>query len=141
MTRRTLGLALLNLAGVLVIAGSMYDLLVPSVPRNHLAYLGDSDIGERANIGAGTIVCNYDGFQKHRTVIGEGAFIGSDSQIVAPVTVGKGAYVGTGTTVTEDVPDEALAIGRVRQTNKEGYARKLKDRLAEAAREAKGAKK
>jgi bifunctional UDP-N-acetylglucosamine pyrophosphorylase/glucosamine-1-phosphate N-acetyltransferase len=108
---------------------------------NHLAYLGDSDIGERANVGAGTIVCNYDGFQKHRTVIGEGAFIGSDSQIVAPVTIGKGAYVGTGTTVTDDVPDDALAIGRARQTNKEGYARKLKDRLAEAARAAKGAKK
>ncbi|HEX6764977.1 MAG TPA: bifunctional UDP-N-acetylglucosamine diphosphorylase/glucosamine-1-phosphate N-acetyltransferase GlmU, partial [Polyangiaceae bacterium] len=70
---------------------------------NHLAYLGDGDIGERANVGAGTIFCNYDGYQKHRTVIGEGAFIGSDSQIVAPVSVGKGAYVGTGTTVTEDV--------------------------------------
>jgi bifunctional UDP-N-acetylglucosamine pyrophosphorylase/glucosamine-1-phosphate N-acetyltransferase len=108
---------------------------------NHLSYLGDGDIGERANVGAGTIFCNYDGFQKHRTIIGEGAFIGSDSQIVAPVTVGKGAYVGTGTTVTENVPDEALAIGRARQTNKEGYARKLKDRLAEAARAAKGAKK
>jgi bifunctional UDP-N-acetylglucosamine pyrophosphorylase/glucosamine-1-phosphate N-acetyltransferase len=108
---------------------------------NHLAYLGDGDIGERANVGAGTIFCNYDGYQKHRTVIGDGAFIGSDSQIVAPVTIGKGAYVGTGTTVTEDVPDEALAIGRVRQTTKEGYARKLKDRLAEAARAAKGQKK
>lgn len=108
---------------------------------NHLAYLGDADIGERANVGAGTIFCNYDGFQKHRTVIGEDAFIGSDSQLVAPVTIGRGAFVGTGTTVTEDVPDEALAIGRARQTNKEGYARKLKDRLAEAARAAKGAKR
>ncbi|HVR19458.1 MAG TPA: bifunctional UDP-N-acetylglucosamine diphosphorylase/glucosamine-1-phosphate N-acetyltransferase GlmU, partial [Polyangiaceae bacterium] len=74
---------------------------------NHLAYLGDGDIGERANIGAGTIFCNYDGYQKHQTIIGEGAFVGSDSQLVAPVTIGKGAYVGTGTTVTEDVPDEA----------------------------------
>jgi bifunctional UDP-N-acetylglucosamine pyrophosphorylase/glucosamine-1-phosphate N-acetyltransferase len=97
---------------------------------NHLAYLGDGDIGERANIGAGTIFCNYDGFKKHRTVIGEGAFIGSDSQLVAPVTVGKGAYVGTGTTVTEDVPDNALAIGRVRQENKPEYAARLKERLA-----------
>jgi bifunctional UDP-N-acetylglucosamine pyrophosphorylase/glucosamine-1-phosphate N-acetyltransferase len=108
---------------------------------NHLAYLGDGDIGERANIGAGTIFCNYDGFQKHQTIIGEGAFIGSDSQIVAPVTVGKGAYVGTGTTVTENVPDDALAIGRARQTNKEGYATKLKTKLAEAARAKKAAKK
>jgi bifunctional UDP-N-acetylglucosamine pyrophosphorylase / glucosamine-1-phosphate N-acetyltransferase len=108
---------------------------------NHLAYLGDGDIGERANIGAGTIFCNYDGYQKHKTTIGEGAFVGSDSQLVAPVTVGKGAYVGTGTTVTEDVPDEALAIGRARQTNKPGYATELKSRLAEAARAAKGGKK
>jgi bifunctional UDP-N-acetylglucosamine pyrophosphorylase/glucosamine-1-phosphate N-acetyltransferase len=108
---------------------------------NHLAYLGDGDIGERANIGAGTIFCNYDGYQKHTTTIGEGAFVGSDSQLVAPVTVGKGAYVGTGTTVTEDVPDEALAIGRARQTNKPGYAAALKARLAEAARAAKGGKK
>ena len=108
---------------------------------NHLAYLGDGDIGERANIGAGTIFCNYDGYQKHQTIIGEGAFIGSDSQLVAPVTIGKGAYVGTGTTVTEDVPDEALAIGRARQTNKPGYAATLKARLAEAAREAKARKK
>ena len=69
---------------------------------NHLAYLGDGDIGEGANVGAGTIFCNYDGFRKHRTEIGPGAFIGSDSQIVAPVRVGAGAYVGTGTTVTRD---------------------------------------
>ncbi|HEX6767589.1 MAG TPA: bifunctional UDP-N-acetylglucosamine diphosphorylase/glucosamine-1-phosphate N-acetyltransferase GlmU [Polyangiaceae bacterium] len=108
---------------------------------NHLAYLGDGEVGERANVGAGTIFCNYDGYQKHRTVIGEGAFIGSDSQLVAPVTIGKGAYVGTGTTVTEDVPDEALAIGRARQTNKEGYATKLKARLSEAARAKKAEKK
>jgi bifunctional UDP-N-acetylglucosamine pyrophosphorylase/glucosamine-1-phosphate N-acetyltransferase len=107
---------------------------------NHLAYLGDADIGERANIGAGTIVCNYDGFSKHRTVIGEGAFIGSDSQIVAPVTVGKGAYVATGTTVTKDVPDDALAIGRVKQENKEGYAPGLRARL-KAARDASDARK
>jgi bifunctional UDP-N-acetylglucosamine pyrophosphorylase/glucosamine-1-phosphate N-acetyltransferase len=96
---------------------------------NHLAYLGDGDIGERANVGAGTIFCNYDGFNKHKTIIGADAFIGSDSQLVAPVTVGNGAYVATGTTVTTDVPDDALAIGRIKQTNKEGYAPKLKARF------------
>jgi bifunctional UDP-N-acetylglucosamine pyrophosphorylase/glucosamine-1-phosphate N-acetyltransferase len=96
---------------------------------NHLAYLGDGDIGAGANIGAGTIFCNYDGFRKHRTEIGAGAFVGSDSQLVAPVRVGAGAYVATGTTVTRDVPDDALAIARVRQDNKEGYATRLKKRL------------
>ena len=96
---------------------------------NHLAYLGDGEIGEEANVGAGTIFCNYDGFQKHRTVIGPKAFIGSDSQLVAPVTVGAGAYVATGTTVTKDVPPDALAIARPRQENKEGYAAKLRAKL------------
>lgn len=96
---------------------------------NHLAYLGDGDIGEGANIGAGTIFCNYDGFKKHKTEIGEGAFIGSDSQIVAPVRIGKGAYVATGTTVTRDVPENALAISRTKQENKEGYASRLRARL------------
>jgi bifunctional UDP-N-acetylglucosamine pyrophosphorylase / glucosamine-1-phosphate N-acetyltransferase len=96
---------------------------------NHLAYLGDGDIGAGANIGAGTIFCNYDGFQKHKTTIGEGAFIGSDSQLVAPVTIGKNAYVGTGTTVTKDVPEDALAIGRAKQENKEGYGARLRGRL------------
>ena len=96
---------------------------------NHLAYLGDGVIGAGANVGAGTIFCNYDGFQKHTTTIGAGAFIGSDSQLVAPVTVGEGAYVATGTTVTRDVPGGALAIGRVRQDNKEGYAARLRSRL------------
>ena len=100
---------------------------------NHLAYLGDGDIGDKANIGAGTIFCNYDGFAKHRTVIGKGAFIGSDSQLVAPVTVGEGAYVATGTTVTRDVPAGALAIARPRQENKEGYAAGLRQKLSEAA--------
>jgi len=100
---------------------------------NHLAYLGDGDIGEKANVGAGTIFCNYDGFQKHKTVIREGAFIGSDSQLVAPVTVGARAYVATGTTVTRDVPDDGLAIARVRQENKDGYAARLRARLASAA--------
>jgi bifunctional UDP-N-acetylglucosamine pyrophosphorylase/glucosamine-1-phosphate N-acetyltransferase len=96
---------------------------------NHLAYLGDGEVGENVNVGAGTIFCNYDGFKKHVTTLEDGAFIGSDSQLVAPVRVGKGAYVATGTTVTKDVPAGALAISRVRQENKEGYADKLKARL------------
>jgi bifunctional UDP-N-acetylglucosamine pyrophosphorylase/glucosamine-1-phosphate N-acetyltransferase len=103
---------------------------------NHLSYLGDGVIGDGANIGAGTIFCNYDGVQKHTTTIEPGAFIGSDSQIVAPVRVGRDAYVATGTTVTRDVPPEALAIGRTRQENKEGYASKLRARLR-ALKEAK----
>jgi bifunctional UDP-N-acetylglucosamine pyrophosphorylase/glucosamine-1-phosphate N-acetyltransferase len=106
---------------------------------NHLAYLGDGVIGEAANVGAGTIFCNYDGFQKHTTVIEDGAFIGSDSQIVAPVTIGAGAYVATGTTVTQNVPANALAIARVRQDNKIDYASKLRARL-KAAKEAAGGK-
>jgi len=97
---------------------------------NHLAYLGDGDIGERANVGAGTIFCNYDGFNKHKTVIGADAFIGSDSQLVAPITIGRGAYVASGTTVVTDVPDDALALGRIKQENKLGYAPKLKARFA-----------
>jgi bifunctional UDP-N-acetylglucosamine pyrophosphorylase/glucosamine-1-phosphate N-acetyltransferase len=111
--------------------------LARGAKANHLAYLGDGEIGEHANVGAGTIFCNYDGFQKHKTVIGAGAFIGSDSQLVAPVTVGDGAYVATGTTVTMDVPDDGLAIARVRQSNKEGYASRLKARLKAAADKAK----
>jgi bifunctional UDP-N-acetylglucosamine pyrophosphorylase/glucosamine-1-phosphate N-acetyltransferase len=99
---------------------------------NHLSYLGDSLIGEGANVGAGTIFCNYDGFRKHTTTIEDGAFIGSDSQIVAPVTIGANAYVATGTTVTRDVPPDALAIGRAKQENKEGYAAKLRARLKAA---------
>ena len=87
----------------------------------HLAYLGDADVGAGSNIGAGVITCNYDGQMKHRTTIGEGAFVGTDSQLVAPVTIGKGAYVGAGTTVTQDVPDGALALSRVPQFNKEGW--------------------
>ena len=93
---------------------------------NHLAYLGDGVIGEDVNVGAGTIFCNYDGFQKHTTRLLDGAFIGSDSQLVAPVTVGRGAYVATGTTVTKDVPDDALAISRTKQENKLGYASRLR---------------
>jgi bifunctional UDP-N-acetylglucosamine pyrophosphorylase/glucosamine-1-phosphate N-acetyltransferase len=93
---------------------------------NHLAYLGDGVIGEDVNVGAGTIFCNYDGFQKHTTRLLDGAFIGSDSQLVAPVTVGRGAYVATGTTVTKDVPDDALAISRPKQENKLSYASRLR---------------
>ena len=100
---------------------------------NHLAYLGDGDIGEGANVGAGTIFCNYDGYRKHKTFIGANAFIGSDSQLVAPVTVGAGAYVASGTTVTKDVPDGSLAISRVRQENKLDYATQLRTRLAAEA--------
>jgi bifunctional UDP-N-acetylglucosamine pyrophosphorylase/glucosamine-1-phosphate N-acetyltransferase len=103
---------------------------------NHLAYLGDGIIGPGANVGAGTIFCNYDGFQKHTTTIEANAFIGSDSQLVAPVTVGEGAYVATGTTVTKDVPANALAISRVRQENKEGYALRLRARMKSAKEEA-----
>ncbi len=108
---------------------------------NHLAYLGDGVIGENVNVGAGTIFCNYDGFQKHTTVLEEGAFIGSDSQLVAPIRVGKNAYVGTGTTVTRDVPEDALAVGRAKQENKAGYAPRLRAKLkhaAEAAKQKKG---
>jgi bifunctional UDP-N-acetylglucosamine pyrophosphorylase/glucosamine-1-phosphate N-acetyltransferase len=96
---------------------------------NHLAYLGDGIIGDHVNVGAGTIFCNYDGFQKHTTVLEDDVFIGSDSQLVAPVKIGKGAYVATGTTVTRDVPADALAIARTRQENKEGYAARLKAKL------------
>jgi bifunctional UDP-N-acetylglucosamine pyrophosphorylase / glucosamine-1-phosphate N-acetyltransferase len=88
---------------------------------NHLAYLGDATIGSGVNVGAGTITCNYDGKHKHPTVLGDNVFIGSDTQLVAPVTVGHGAYVGAGTTVTEDVPPLSLAISRTPQVNKEGW--------------------
>ena len=109
--------------------------LAKGAKANHLAYLGDGVVGERVNVGAGTIFCNYDGFQKHTTVIEDDAFIGSDSQIIAPVTIGRGAYVGTGTTVTKDVPADALALSRTKQENKEGYAARLKARF-KAAKEA-----
>jgi bifunctional UDP-N-acetylglucosamine pyrophosphorylase / glucosamine-1-phosphate N-acetyltransferase len=96
---------------------------------NHLSYLGDSDIGAGTNIGAGTITCNYDGFGKHRTVIGDNAFIGSNTALVAPVVVGDGAYVATGSVVTSDVPADALAIARARQVDKPGRAAELRERL------------
>ena len=96
---------------------------------NHLAYVGDGQIGEGVNVGAGVIFCNYDGVQKHTTVLEDGVFVGSDSQLVAPLTVGKGAYVASGSTVTKDVPADALAVSRTRQSNKEGYASRLRARF------------
>jgi bifunctional UDP-N-acetylglucosamine pyrophosphorylase/glucosamine-1-phosphate N-acetyltransferase len=89
---------------------------------NHLTYLGDAEIGANVNIGAGTITCNYDGVNKHTTVIEDGVFIGSDSTLVAPVRVGKGAYVGAASCVTDDVPEDSLVIGRARQIVKQGWA-------------------
>jgi bifunctional UDP-N-acetylglucosamine pyrophosphorylase/glucosamine-1-phosphate N-acetyltransferase len=93
---------------------------------NHLTYLGDANIGSGVNVGAGTITCNYDGVHKHLTEIGNGVFIGSDTQLVAPVQVGEGAYVGAGTTVTKNVPPGSLAVSRVPQVNKEGWAARKK---------------
>ncbi len=101
--------------------------LGPGAKANHLTYLGDAEIGAGANIGAGTITCNYDGTNKHRTVIGEGAFIGSDTALVAPVTVGAGAITAAGSVITDDVAPDALAIARGRQVNKPGRARQLRD--------------
>ncbi|MBM1172284.1 bifunctional UDP-N-acetylglucosamine diphosphorylase/glucosamine-1-phosphate N-acetyltransferase GlmU [Microvirga arabica] len=89
---------------------------------SHLTYLGDASVGAEANIGAGTITCNYDGFGKYRTEIGEGAFIGSNSSLVAPIAIGRGAFVGSGSVITDNVPDDALGLGRGRQTIKEGWA-------------------
>ena len=93
---------------------------------SHLSYLGDSTIGERVNIGAGTITCNYDGANKHRTVIGDDAFIGSDSQLVAPVTIGEGATIGAGSTISRDAPDGKLTVSRARQTTIKGWKRPVK---------------
>jgi bifunctional UDP-N-acetylglucosamine pyrophosphorylase/glucosamine-1-phosphate N-acetyltransferase len=93
---------------------------------NHLAYIGDGHVGEGANIGAGTIFCNYDGVSKNRTEIGKGAFIGSNSALVAPVRIGDGAYVGSGSVITDNVPPDSLALGRVRQVVKEGWASRLR---------------
>ncbi|VAW17091.1 N-acetylglucosamine-1-phosphate uridyltransferase / Glucosamine-1-phosphate N-acetyltransferase [hydrothermal vent metagenome] len=95
---------------------------------NHLSYIGDAVVGAKANIGAGTITCNYDGVNKHKTEIGADAFIGSNSALVAPVIVGKGAYVASGSVISDDVADNALAFGRARQINKDGYAPKLRAR-------------
>jgi bifunctional UDP-N-acetylglucosamine pyrophosphorylase/glucosamine-1-phosphate N-acetyltransferase len=103
----------------------------------HLSYLGDAEIGAETNVGAGIITCNYDGEKKNRTTVGSGVFLGSDSQLIAPVTIGEGAYVGAGSTITQDVPPGALAISRVPQKNIEGWAEKRRKR---SGREAEGAR-
>jgi bifunctional UDP-N-acetylglucosamine pyrophosphorylase/glucosamine-1-phosphate N-acetyltransferase len=100
----------------------------------HLSYLGDAKIGSKTNIGAGTITCNYDGFQKYPTTIGSKVFIGSDSALVAPVKIGDGAYVAAGSTITDNVPADALAIARQRQVNKPGWAGKKRRELAASDR-------
>ena len=99
---------------------------------NHLSYLGDAEIGSGVNVGAGTITCNYDGAYKHKTIIEDAVFVGSDSTLVAPVKLGRGSYIGAGSCVTEDVPIDSLAIGRSRQTVKEGWAKAKRDELAAA---------
>jgi bifunctional UDP-N-acetylglucosamine pyrophosphorylase/glucosamine-1-phosphate N-acetyltransferase len=101
--------------------------LEAGVKVNHLTYLGDTDVGANANIGAGTITCNYDGFGKHRTTIGAGAFVGSNSSLVAPVNIGEGAYIGSGSVITRDVPDDALAVERSQQTIHEGGATRYRE--------------
>ena len=95
---------------------------------NHLAYLGDAIIGEKVNIGAGTITCNYDGTTKNQTVIEDGAFVGSDSQLIAPVTIGKGAYVGSGSTIRKDVPAGALAVSAGQQRTIDGWVERNKNK-------------
>jgi bifunctional UDP-N-acetylglucosamine pyrophosphorylase / glucosamine-1-phosphate N-acetyltransferase len=95
---------------------------------NHLTYLGDASVGAGANIGAGTITCNYDGFDKHETVIGAGTFIGSNTALVAPVRVEAGAYVGAGSTIAKDVSKDALAVVRAEQVEKPGWAEKFRTR-------------
>jgi bifunctional UDP-N-acetylglucosamine pyrophosphorylase/glucosamine-1-phosphate N-acetyltransferase len=97
------------------------------VKVNHLSYIGDAHIGVNSNIGAGTITCNYDGFSKHRTEIGAGAFVGTNSSLVAPVKIGAGAYIGSGSVITKDVPDDALALERSKQTNREGGAKRYRE--------------
>src|SRR5712671_2568506 len=101
---------------------------------NHLTYLGDTEIGEGVNIGAGTITCNYDGANKHRTIIEDGVFVGSDSTLVAPVKIGRGAYIAAASCITEDVPADALALARSRQSVKEGWARARRDAQKEKRR-------
>ena len=97
---------------------------------NHLAYLGDGSVGAKANIGAGTIFCNYDGFFKHKTEVGEGAFVGSNSALVAPVKIGAGAYVGSGSVITRDVAPNALALERSTQDERPGWAEKFRTLMA-----------
>ena len=101
--------------------------LEAGVKVNHLSYIGDTHIGTGANVGAGTITCNYDGFGKHQTMIGSGAFVGSNTSLVAPVKIGSGAYIGSGSVITRDVPDDALAVERGQQTMREGWAKRFRE--------------
>ncbi|SDS19303.1 bifunctional UDP-N-acetylglucosamine diphosphorylase/glucosamine-1-phosphate N-acetyltransferase GlmU [Bradyrhizobium canariense] len=101
--------------------------LEAGVKVNHLSYIGDTHIGANANIGAGTITCNYDGISKHKTEIGAGAFVGTNSSLVAPVKIGRGAYIGSGSVITRDVPDDALAVERNQQNNREGGAKRYRE--------------
>jgi bifunctional UDP-N-acetylglucosamine pyrophosphorylase/glucosamine-1-phosphate N-acetyltransferase len=103
------------------------SVLDEGVKVGHLTYLGDAHVGEKTNIGAGTITCNYDGVNKHRTEIGPRSFIGSNTMLVAPVKIGRDAMTGSGSVITQDVPAEAVALGRARQVNKPGLAVKLLD--------------
>ena len=102
-------------------------ILEAGVKVNHLSYIGDAHVGANSNIGAGTITCNYDGFSKHKTIIGEGAFIGTNSSLVAPVKIGNGAYIGSGSVITKEVPDDALAVERSPQVNREGGAKRYRE--------------
>jgi bifunctional UDP-N-acetylglucosamine pyrophosphorylase/glucosamine-1-phosphate N-acetyltransferase len=108
---------------------------------NHLAYIGDARVGAGANIGAGTITCNYDGYAKHKTDIGAGAFIGTNSSLVAPVKIGDGAYIGSGSVITQDVPGDALALERSQQTVKQGWAKRLREERLARKKDAVDAKK
>src|ERR1700736_1634211 len=101
--------------------------LEAGVKVNHLSYIGDAHVGANTNIGAGTITCNYDGFSKHKTMIGEGAFVGTNSSLVAPVKIGNGAYIGSGSVITKDVPDDAMAVERSPQNNREGGATRYRE--------------
>jgi bifunctional UDP-N-acetylglucosamine pyrophosphorylase/glucosamine-1-phosphate N-acetyltransferase len=105
---------------------------------NHLSYVGDAHVGAKANLGAGTITCNYDGFFKHKTLIGEGAFIGTNTSLVAPVKIGKGAYVGSGSVITKDVPDDAMAVERSPQNNREGGAKRYREMKLQAKKPKEG---
>jgi bifunctional UDP-N-acetylglucosamine pyrophosphorylase/glucosamine-1-phosphate N-acetyltransferase len=106
--------------------------LEAGVKVNHLSYVGDAEVGANANIGAGTITCNYDGISKHKTEIGAGAFIGTNSSLVAPVRIGKGAYVGSGSVITREVPDDAMAVERSQQVNREGGAKRYRELKTQA---------
>ncbi len=101
--------------------------LEAGVKVNHLSYIGDAEVGANSNIGAGTITCNYDGFFKHKTIIGTGAFVGTNSSLVAPVKIGAGAYIGSGSVITKDVPDDAMAVERSQQSTREGGAKRYRE--------------